>query len=254
MRSSDMLRRLLVALADESPAFHGQVPARVQPRWQRLASVLADSSPAFQPTASRDSYRSSPMPDEPAPAQSADGGGISSETRKTRAQDRPKAIQRQSRSWGWRIQRASAGEFAEHRRWSRIGRLAGLRTAARQEVAVHAADSRILLAQDAALTAATLQGLGPVLTALQPTKDAVVRIGSVLIVKVDWVVAVHQLTATQQLELDHHPQWTTSPRELLQALSLETDSDDAETQPTHGSGEPDRGSAGAERPGPRPPQ
>jgi hypothetical protein len=77
--------------------------------------------------------------------------------------------------------------------------------------AAHAAESRIALAQDAAVTATMLQNLGPLLTALRPTKDAAIRVGALLIIKVDWIVSVHQLTAAQQHELDHRPELATSP-------------------------------------------
>jgi len=89
-------------------------------------------------------------------------------------------------------------------------------------MAAHAVESRVVLAQDANVTATMLQNLGPVVTALQPTKDAVIRVGALLIVKVDWVVAIHQLTAAQQLALDHQPQLATEPREILTALMLGT--------------------------------
>jgi transcriptional regulator with XRE-family HTH domain len=100
---------------------------------------------------------------------------------------------------------------------------AALRTPAAQEaalVAAHAADARLILAQDAAITATMLQNLGTVITALQPTKDAVLRVGALLIVKVDWVVNVFQLTAAQQAKLDHHPQLSRSPHEIISALDL----------------------------------
>jgi hypothetical protein len=87
-------------------------------------------------------------------------------------------------------------------------------------VALHAAETRLVHTQDAQVTATLLHNLGPVITALQPTKDAVIRAGALLIVKVDWVVAVHQLTAAQQLELDHQPQLAASPHEILAALQL----------------------------------
>lgn len=109
-------------------------------------------------------------------------------------------------SW-FRRMRASAG--------SRVG----------QEVktsAVHALESRLVLAQDASVTATMMQNLGPVLASLQATKDAVIRIGALLIVKVDWTVAVHQLTASQQLVLDHQPTLLTSPRDILDALNQST--------------------------------
>ena len=65
-----------------------------------------------------------------------------------------------------------------------------------------------------------LQNVGPVLQALQPTKDAVVRAGALLIVKIDWVVQVHQLTAAQQALLDHRPGLAASPMEIIAALRL----------------------------------
>jgi DNA-binding response OmpR family regulator len=86
--------------------------------------------------------------------------------------------------------------------------------------ATHAAESRLILSQDAAVTATMMQNLGPVIGALQPTKDAVIRIGALLIVKVDWVVTVFQLTAVQQLELDHRPLLATSPKEIIASLQL----------------------------------
>jgi hypothetical protein len=86
--------------------------------------------------------------------------------------------------------------------------------------AVHVADSHLVQAQDAYVTATLLQNVGPVLQALQPTKDAVVRAGALLIVKVEWEVQVHQLTAAQQAILDHRPQLAASPREIISALQL----------------------------------
>ena len=57
--------------------------------------------------------------------------------------------------------------------------------------------------------------------ALQPTKDAVVRAGALLIVKIDWVVQVHQLTAVQQAILDHQVTLVASPTEIIAALQLQ---------------------------------
>jgi hypothetical protein len=39
-------------------------------------------------------------------------------------------------------------------------------------------------------------------------------------VKVDWVVNVFQLTAAQQVLLDHRPQLATSPHEIIACLNL----------------------------------
>jgi hypothetical protein len=52
----------------------------------------------------------------------------------------------------------------------------------------------------------------------RPTKDAVVRAGALLIVKVDWVVRIYQLTAAQQAILDHRPHLAASPQEIITAL------------------------------------
>jgi hypothetical protein len=100
---------------------------------------------------------------------------------------------------------------------------AAARTGKGQEVvlsAMHAADARFFLRQDAELTTLLLQNLAPVITALQPTKDAVIRAGALLIVKVDWVVAVHQLTQRQQLMLDHAPDLESAPHQILKALGI----------------------------------
>jgi hypothetical protein len=84
----------------------------------------------------------------------------------------------------------------------------------------HAAESRLVTAQEAQITAMMMQNLGPVLGALQPTKDAAIRVGALLIVKVEWVVGVHQLTAKQQWYLDHHPELAGQPHNILSALAL----------------------------------
>ncbi|MBS2963861.1 hypothetical protein KGA66_12455 [Actinocrinis puniceicyclus] len=91
------------------------------------------------------------------------------------------------------------------------------------ETAVHALENRVVTAQDAQITALLLQSLPAVIASLQPYKDAVVRIQAVLIVKIDWVVAVHQLSAAQQYALDHKPQLATSPHEIVSALALAAD-------------------------------
>lgn len=72
------------------------------------------------------------------------------------------------------------------------------------------------------VTATMLQNLGPVITALQPTKDAVIRVGALLIVKRNWDVAVVQLTAAQQLQLDHQPHLAAAPHEILATLECES--------------------------------
>lgn len=109
------------------------------------------------------------------------------------------------------------GSWFRHMR-ARVAQAPATREAA--AVATHVLESRIVLAEDATVTATMMKNLGPVLTALQPTKDAVIRAGALLIVKVEGSVAVHQLTSAQQLQLDRQPQLVTSPREILPALKI----------------------------------
>lgn len=85
--------------------------------------------------------------------------------------------------------------------------------------AAHVADTRLVHGPDAQVTATLLQHIGPVITALQQEKEAVVRLGAVLIVKVDQQLMVHQLTAAQQFQLDHQPHMV-APRDILTALGL----------------------------------
>jgi hypothetical protein len=85
--------------------------------------------------------------------------------------------------------------------------------------AAHVADSHLIQAQDAYVTATLLQNTGPVLQALQPTRDAVIRAGALLIIKADWVVYVYQLTAAQQAILDHQPHLAAAgPKEIITTL------------------------------------
>ncbi|MEV4057063.1 hypothetical protein AB0J55_38155 [Amycolatopsis sp. NPDC049688] len=89
-------------------------------------------------------------------------------------------------------------------------------------VAAHAVEARLVQAQDATNTATLMQNLAPTLTALQPIPSAVVRVGALLIVKNGDIIAVHQLTTTQQFQLNHKPELLSSPRDILQALGLNT--------------------------------
>jgi hypothetical protein len=90
---------------------------------------------------------------------------------------------------------------------------------------------RLVLAQDAAVTATLMQNLAPVIASLQPTKDAQLRVGALLIVKVDWVVNVFQLTAAQQAKLDYQSQLALSPHEIVAALDLTPPSQNGDSQP-----------------------
>ncbi len=107
--------------------------------------------------------------------------------------------------------------------WFRRMRAAGSRAthspATREAVTsiVGAADAW-LSRPEAEVTAILMQNLGAVISALQPTKDAVVRVGTVLVVKVEWTVVVHQLTPGQRLLLDHNPGLESAPHSILAAL------------------------------------
>jgi hypothetical protein len=112
----------------------------------------------------------------------------------------------------------------------------GMRSPASQDAALtaaHALDSRLILGQDAEVTAKLLENLGPVISALQPVKGAVIRAGALLVVKQADDISVLQLTAAQQARLDHRPRLVWSPREIMAALSpvpdyrSGTDADDA---------------------------
>lgn len=85
---------------------------------------------------------------------------------------------------------------------------------------IHAVEARLVQAQDAQNTALLTQSLAPVIASLQSTKDAVIRLGAVLVVKVDWTIIVTQLTVEQQLVLDHSPQLMTTPQKILHGLVL----------------------------------
>ena len=86
-------------------------------------------------------------------------------------------------------------------------------------VAMHVADTRLTLAQDAWVTSTLMQNLGPVIVSLQQTENAVVRLGAVLIVKVNWTITVLQLTAAQQATLDHQPSLAANPHQIIAALN-----------------------------------
>lgn len=107
--------------------------------------------------------------------------------------------------------------------WFRRMRAAGNRAAhspaTREAVTsiVGAADAW-LARPEAEVTATLMQNLGAVISALQPTKDAVVRVGTILVVKVEWTVVVHQLTPGQRLLLDHNPSLESAPHSILAAL------------------------------------
>ena len=104
--------------------------------------------------------------------------------------------------------------------WARTGQaMRSPLTSEAAATAAHAVESHLVHAQDATVTATMMENLGSVLTALQLTKYAVVRVGALLIVKEDEIVVVHQLTPAQQFKLDHEPQLAQAPHDILSALT-----------------------------------
>lgn len=141
-----------------------------------------------------------------------------------------RAVERLLATAGLRIQDRETPVLGSWFRRMVAGAQQGLRSPAGREATLtvgHALDSRLILAQDADVTARLMQNLPPVLGALQPTKDAMLRVGALLIVKMDWTVNVFQLTAAQQALLDHHPQLATSPNEIAAVLNLIPEEDPA---------------------------
>jgi hypothetical protein len=74
--------------------------------------------------------------------------------------------------------------------------------------------------QPAEVTARLLESLAPVLSALQPTKDAVIRAGALLVVKAEWEVSVFQLAPAQQARLALRPDLARCPGEVVAGLGL----------------------------------
>jgi len=71
-----------------------------------------------------------------------------------------------------------------------------------------------ILSLDAEITTRLMENIQPVIQALQPTKEAMIRIGAMLIIKENWSVCVYQLTASQQAMLDHRPSLLKSPHDI----------------------------------------
>jgi len=80
--------------------------------------------------------------------------------------------------------------------------------------------THVVLAHDAVITSTLLRNADAVVTALQPTSDAIVRLGAVLIVKAGGKPMVVQLTAAQQARLDRDPSLASSPRLIASALGI----------------------------------
>lgn len=77
---------------------------------------------------------------------------------------------------------------------------------------------QLLHKQQAEIDSMQGDAVAKLLTALEHTPDALVQIGSVLLVKVDGVPAVRNLTQLELRHLEHNPRLLTSPATILDAL------------------------------------
>jgi hypothetical protein len=82
------------------------------------------------------------------------------------------------------------------------------------------AELELVLRPEAEVTALLMANLASLIASLHDTKDAVIRIGAVLVVKYDWTLYVYRLTTRQQLILNHSPHLLVAPDKILQALGL----------------------------------
>jgi hypothetical protein len=85
---------------------------------------------------------------------------------------------------------------------------------------IHRAEIEVVLRPEAEVTALLMANLPALIASLHETKDTVIRVGAMLVVKCDWALYVSQLTTRQQLILDHSPGLLTAPDKILQTLGL----------------------------------
>ena len=76
------------------------------------------------------------------------------------------------------------------------------------------------LAVQSMMTPDIQRSLDVIVASLRSSEEAVVRVGALLMIKTEDSIAVHQLTADQQLMLDHKPELLRSLDELRRRLSL----------------------------------
>jgi hypothetical protein len=106
------------------------------------------------------------------------------------------------------------------RMWAAVGKESKATAAREAELrATRIKDPYLAFAHDAAITATLMANHEQVLDALAPAKDAVVRIGPVLIAKADGRVSIMEMTKAQQGMLDGQPDLATKPRQMISALS-----------------------------------
>lgn len=121
-------------------------------------------------------------------------------------------------SW-WQRMRATLGRAAS--------------TPAGEEVlttAGQAADIKLVLRPEAEIAALWMVNLAPLIASLEHTKDAVIYLGMVLIVKNDEALSVNRLSTRQQFILNHSPHLLAAPDRILASLGLAA----AESRPVDG--------------------
>lgn len=96
----------------------------------------------------------------------------------------------------------------------------------------HAVDARFVHAQEAAVTSELLKHVGPVISALGQTDNAVIRLGALLIVKADGILTIRQLTAAEQLKLDRQQSVLRSPQDVLSFLESAEETPDSDEKST----------------------
>jgi hypothetical protein len=79
-----------------------------------------------------------------------------------------------------------------------------------------------LLRGQAQIDAAQGAAVAQLITSLENTPDAIIQIGSVLLVKADGVLAVRNLTQIELAHLERHPDLFRSPAAILDELKLVT--------------------------------
>ncbi|HEV8561559.1 MAG TPA: hypothetical protein VGR06_35010 [Actinophytocola sp.] len=102
-----------------------------------------------------------------------------------------------------------------------------------RDTALHGLEASTVQRHDAINTATMMKHVGPLIASLKDQKNAVIRIGALLLVKNDGHLVVHQLTAAQQLKLDHQPQLAEEPLTILDVLEVPATPADQTTNGQH---------------------
>lgn len=107
-----------------------------------------------------------------------------------------------------------------------------------RDAARHFLEASTVERQDAANTAMVIEHLGPVLSALKDQDNAVIRIGTILIVKYSGDLVVLQLSDDQRLKLDIEPRLAKDPQKILDRLQIPAAATDMQPALTADESEP----------------